>query len=234
MSGLISLLNSSSSRAKTKETYVAPYHLRNKVVYSVEYPDGVFINGTGKIDERVGFIQPYMEDIDDAVEEDCGSDWEDCDEYSVAPYHHHFEEEEEEDGKDMDIEDDKELEDLIENSITINERVDIENTTRSQNQKIFHYIEFCENLLSKVRKAFRKESFRVLLACHESKRQQDIKVIRKETQNKKQDKNICELSLRLHSDFSVRVKCKTTNQILDELDQDAIVEHIQQLNNNDK
>ena len=43
------LLNSTSRRVKTLETYIAPRNLRGTVYHCVEFPDGVFINEYGEV-----------------------------------------------------------------------------------------------------------------------------------------------------------------------------------------
>lgn len=77
------LLGGSASRPKTVENYVAPQNLRNRVVYSYEYPNGVFIDCSGKIQENSSsYVGADDSDLDndeeiESEEDDDESDFED-------------------------------------------------------------------------------------------------------------------------------------------------------------
>lgn len=209
MSDLITLFNSTRRRRVTKENYIAPRHMRDKVIYCKEYPNGVYINRSGLIDESKVFEETNDDMIiEDMSDEDEQSEWEDCDflnddEISDDDYVENYDDEED-------------LEELKESTSLIQHRVNIEKKTNLENAKRQEFVEYCENLLAELYKHFP----RVLLKASQEKSKNEFKIF---DYNKIE---IHRLTVRLTSDFVIRVKYKTTGETIHDTNIDNVVEFL--------
>lgn len=219
MSDLITLFNSTRRRKVTKDNYIAPAYMRDKVIYCREYPKGVYINRSGRVDEsKVVHEQEDNDDMDisDSDEDDQMSEDDEESEWEVCTFDKQEISSDEENDNTLEEENEKELKDLMTCSRLMIERTNIEKKLAMENTKRQEFVDYCEHLVADLERHFSH----VIMKSSQDVTKNDIKIF------DSQRNEIHELTVVLTGNFCIRVRSNTNGERIHDIDNENIITYV--------